>query len=312
MYTHLTRDRRIALSALLRVGYSKRAAAREVGVHHTTVCRELARNPITKGRYHAGYADRLARARRKQSRVAYRRIENDPALTERIAQRIHPLVSPEVIAHDETVSHATIYAWLYRSRPDLLPRLPQRGKIRRRYGSKRAGKQGWLRWVRPIDDRPAFINQRQRVGDFEGDTVRGRNGSLLTLTDRKSRYEVAIKIPGEYCDPVHAAIAARKRKLHARSFTFDRGSCFSLWRMIERDTMAPVYFAHPRSPWERGTNENANGRLRRIFRKRFDFATVKQRDVDAVVRLMNHTKRKCLNWRTPCEVFERCCTSAFN
>jgi IS30 family transposase len=160
--------------------------------------------------------------------------------------------------------------------------------------------------------RPLAIEERLRVGDFEGDTVRGRNGALLTLTDRKSRYEIAVKIPGEYCDDVHEAIAARKEKLYAQSFTFDRGSCFSLWRMIERDTQAPVYFAHPRSPWERGTNENTNGRLRRVFRKRFDFATVKQKDIDAVVRLMNHTKRKCLNWRTPAEVFYESCTSAFN
>lgn len=312
MYTHLKRDQRIALAALLRAGYSKRSAAREIGVHHATICRELARNPIAQGKYHAGHADAMARIRRKKARMRYRMIENDPDLGYCIAKRLHPLVSPEVIARDEPVSHVTIYAWLNRSRTDLLSRLPQRGKNRRRYGSKRAGKQGWTTLVRPIDERPAAIDRRMRVGDFEGDTIKGRNGSLLTLTDRKSRFEAAIKIPGDYCDPVHAAITARKDKLQAQSFTFDRGSCFSLWNMIERDTGAKVYFAHPRSPWERGTNENANGRLRRIFPKRFDFATVKQKDIDAVVRLMNHTKRKCLNWRTPCEVFKRCCTSGFN
>ena len=225
---------------------------------------------------------------------------------------LHPLVSPEVIAHDERVSHTTIYAWLYRSHPNLCSRLPQRGKIRKRYGAKRTRKQGWTQYVRSIDARPLAVEQRLRTGDFEGDTIRGRNGSLLTMTDRKSRYEVAVKIPGDRCDPVYTAIVTRKNVLQAQSFTFDRGSCFSLWRMIEQDTNALVYFAHPGAPWERGTNENANGRLRRIYRKRFDFATIKQRDVDAVVWIMNHTKRKCLNWRTPCEVFERCCTSDFN
>lgn len=311
MYTHLKRDQRVALAALLRAGYSQHQAATEISVHQSTVSREIARNNL-QGRYHAGHANVLARIRRGKSRAAERAIENDPALARRIEQRLHPLVSPEVVAHDEPITHTTIYTWLYRSRPDLLSRLPQRGKKRRRYGSKRSAKQGWTRLVRPIDERPPAVEKRLRVGDFEGDTVRGRNGSLLTLTDRKSRYEVAVKIPGEYCDAVHAAIIERRKILHAQSFTFDRGSCFSLWRMIERDTDAVVYFAHPRSPWERGTNENANGRLRRVFRKRFNFATVKQRDIDAVVRLMNHTKRKCLNWRTPCEVFERCCTSDFN
>lgn len=157
----------------------------------------------------------------------------------------------------------------------MLFRLPQRGKKRRRYGSIRAGKQGWTTLVRPINERPLVANERLRIGDFEGDTIEGKNGSLLTLTDRKSRFEVAIKIPGDYCDSVYAAIAARKNSLRAKSFTFDRGSCFSLWRMIEDYAGAQVYFAHPCSPWERGTNENTNGRLRRIFRKRFDFATVK-------------------------------------
>lgn len=309
MYTHLKRDQRVALAVLIRAGYSQRKVASELGFNQSSVSRELSRNARERDSYHAIHADIRARKQRKYSKLAYRKIENDLSLAMRIEQRLHPLVSPEVVAHEENVTHATIYSWLYRSRSDLLARLPQRGKKRRRYGSKREAKQGWTRLVRAIDERPAIIEQRIRVGDFEGDTVRGRNGALLTLTDRASRYEVAVKIPGEYCDPVHAAISARRAKLHAQSFTFDRGSCFSLWRMIEHDTAAPVYFAHPRSPWERGTNENANGRLRRIFRKRFNFATVRQRDVDAVVWLMNHTKRKCLNWRTPCEVFEQCCTS---
>jgi IS30 family transposase len=150
---------------------------------------------------------------------------------------------------------------------------------------------------------------RSEVGHFEGDTIRGRNGALLTLTDRKSRFEIAVKIPSESCDPVHAAITDRKEILNARSFTFDRGSCFSLWQMIEKDTGAGVFFARARAPWERGTNENSNGRLRRVFHKRCDFGTVTERDVEATVWLMNHTKRKCLNWRTPCEVFGGCCTS---
>lgn len=310
MYHHLTRDHRAALAALLRAGYSQRKAAKELCISQSAVSRELKRNLGTQGSYHAVHADVLARERREGSKIAYRKIESNTQLSQRIALRLHPLISPEVIAHDEGVSHETIYAWIYRSRTDLKMLLPQRGKKRRRYGSKRTKKQGWTRLVRSIDLRPPIIDRRLRIGDFEGDTIRGRNGSLLTLTDRKSRYEVAVKLPGEQGDPVYTAITARKHRLYARSFTFDRGACFSLWQMIEQDTNAPVYFAHPRSPWERGTNENANGRLRRVFPKRSDFSTITQRDVNAVVRIMNHTKRKCLNWRTPCEVFGKCCTSS--
>ncbi|MHB1086891.1 MAG: IS30 family transposase [Minisyncoccota bacterium] len=309
MYQHISKEQRAVIAALRRHGESDSEIARVLGVHRATIGRELRRNAQTDGSYHASHADVLARERRKRSKLAYRSIENDAALAERIERRMHPLVSPEVIAHDESVTHQTIYAWVYRSRHDLLPLLPHRGRRRRRYGSKRASKQGWTQHVHPIDERPISADKRLRVGHFEGDTVRGRNGDLLTLTDRKSRFEVAVKVPGEWCDSVHAAIAERKEMLDARSFTFDRGSCFSLWQMIEKDTGAPVFFAHPRAPWERGTNENSNGRLRRVFRKRCDFGTVTQRDVDATVSLMNHTKRKCLNWRTPCEVFGKCCTS---
>lgn len=309
MYHHITRDQRIALSALLRAGYSQQNAAKELGINQSSISRELARNRNTAGGYHAAQAALLARARRKESKRAYRKIEHNPALAERITQRLHPLVSPEVIAYDETVSHETIYAWIYRSRPDLKAQLPQRGKKRRRYGSKREQKQGWTKDVRSIALRPSAAEERSEPGHFEGDTVRGKHGALLTLTDRESRFEEAVKIPNEGCDPVHAAIVARRKKLGARSFTFDRGSAFAIWRMIERDTEAKVYFADPHAPWQRGTNENTNGRLRRVFPKGSDFSIITQRDVDRVVWLMNHTKRKCLNWRTPCAVFKGRCTS---
>lgn len=309
MYHHITRDKRVALAALLRAGYSQRQAAKELGVHQSSVSRELGRNAEAGTAYHSAQAAFLARHRRERSKATLRKIENDPALADRIEQCLEPLVSPEVVAHDLPVSHESIYCWIYRSRPDLKIQLPQRGKKRRRYGSKREQKQGWTRDVRSIHERSVGAENRSQARHFEGDTIRGPRSALLTLTDRKSRFEEAVKIPYEGCDPVHGAIIARRKKLGARSFTFDRGSAFSLWRMIEQDTNATVYFADPHAPWQRGTNENANGRLRRVFPKGFDFDTITQRDVNRVVRLMNHTKRKCLDWRTPCEVFKGRCTS---
>lgn len=309
MYHHITNDERTALATLLRAGYSQRGAAKELGIHHVSVGRELARNTEAHASYHAAHAAMLAKERRAGAKADTRKIERDPALASRIEYRLHPLISPEVIARDEDVCHETIYAWISRSRPDLKINLPQRGKKRRRYGSKREQKQGWTRDVRSIRTRTRGAEHRGRVGHFEGDTVRGPHGSLLTLTDRKSRFEIARKIPYEGCDPVREEIMKHKHALAARSFTFDRGSAFALWRMIERDTKAKVYFADPHAPWQRGTNENTNGRLRRVFPKGFDFSMITQREVDRVVRLMNHTKRKCLDWRTPCAVFGRCCTS---
>lgn len=309
MYHHTTQDTRTALAALLRAGYSQRRAAKELGISQPSISRELGRNTEQGAVYHATHADRLARDRRAHSKVATRKIEHDIALAGRIEDRLHPLVSPEVIAYDEQVCHETIYAWIYRTRPDLKNRLPQRGKKRRRYGSKRETKQGWTRDVRSIRDRGNGADNRSRRGHFEGDTLRGSRGALLTLTDRKSRFEDAVKIPYEGCDPVHAEIVKRTRTLSPRSFTFDRGSCFSLWRRIERDTNALVCFADPHAPWQRGTNENTNGRLRRVFPKGTDFSIITQEEINTVVRIMNHTKRKCLNWRTPCGVFRGRCAS---
>lgn len=301
MPTHITREDRIALAALRREGHSQADAARSIGKSPSAVSRELKRNATDEGTYHATHADVLARERRKCSKVGARKIENDTVLAQDIESLLCPLVSPEVVAHETGIAHETIYAWVERSRPDLKVCLPQRGRKRRRYGSKRAQKQGWTKHVRSIDER------LETNESWEGDTVKGRTKArLLTSVERKSLFAIVDLVPDGTADSVHAAT---KKREFTGTMTYDRGSEFALWRMIERDTDLKVYFAQPHHPWERGKNENTNGRLRRVFPKRFDFSTITQRDVNRVVRLMNHTPRKSLSWRTPCMVFGRCCVS---
>ncbi len=309
MYTHITSEDRAGLGALLRSGMSQRAAAKELGVDPSTVNRELRRNSNEFGSYHAAHARVLARTRRKESKSAYRKIENDPTLASMIESLLHPLRSPECVSQDVDVVHETIYAWITRSRPDLKEKLPYRGKKRRRYGSKRQTKQGWTRHVRSIDERPEVVERRTRLGDKEGDTVRGVRGALLTHTDRTSRFLDADLVPNEGADAAHERTVARYKDSDIETITYDRGSSFALWQMVERDLGIKVYFAHAHHPWERGTNENTNGRLRRVFPKGFDFGTITQADVDEVVHIMNHTRRKCLGWQTPCAVSGTCCTS---
>ena len=300
MYTHLNRDQRVSLATLLRAGYTQKDAAKAIGVHPSTLCRELRRN--SDGGYHATHASACSRRRREQSKVAYRTIENNPILAQEIESLLHPLVSPEVVAHGVGIHHATIYAWIARSRSDLKVRLPYRGKKRKRYGKKREKYRGWTKYVRPIDNRP------DAVISWEGDTVKGRTRSrLLTHVERHSLYTRVDLIPDGTADSVHALL---KRYPLPGIITYDRGSEFALWRMIERDSNATIFFAHAHHPWERGKNENTNGRLRRVFPKRFDFSTLKRQDVQRVMWQMNHTPRKSLAWRTPAEVFkEISCTS---
>ncbi len=302
MHTHRTRDERVALAALLREGFSQSEAARSLGVHRSTVCRELKRNARPDGSYHATHADRLARDRRKQAKEGARLLENDRRLATLAEALLDPLVSPKVVGHCLGLHHQTLYAWLYRSRPDLLPRLPQRGRKRRRYGSKRAKKQGWTRLVRPIEERS--------TPGWEGDTVKGSTRArLLTHVHQESLYAVVDLMPDGTADSVHAVMKEHE-SFKQGTFTYDRGSEFALWQMIERDTCGRVYFANAHHPWERGKNENTNGRLRRHFQKRCDFRTVSKRELADVVDLMNHTPRESLGWRTPCARYGKACCSS--
>jgi len=295
MHTHLNRDDRIVLATLLHQGYTQTAVADVIGVNRSTITRELERNPKRNGRYHATHAHVLARKRRRQSKMHCQKIEHNRTLETYIVQRLHPLISPEVIAHETGIHHQTIYDWIYRSRPDLKTKLPYRGRKRRRYGTKRTKKQGWTRLVTSIHDRPS-------VGiSWEGDTIKGGTRSrVLTHVERTSLYTRADLIPDGTADSVHAVLKASPLPDH---ITYDRGSEFALWSMVERDTGATVFFADPHSPWQRGKNENTNGRLRRIFPKKFDFATITQKQLDQVVYVMNHTPRKSLGFKTPCSLY---------
>jgi len=303
MYTHIKRDKRIALGALLCAGHTQASASRELGVDPSTVSRELKRNPTDDGGYHSLHANILATQRRKKSKQKYRKIENDPTLEKEIESQLTPLRSPEVIAHTLGLVHETIYAWIARSRPELKKLLPYRGKKRHRYGGKREQKQGWTKNVRSIDERP------ESSISWEGDTIKGGTKSrVLTHVERGSLFLIADLMKDGTADSVHETLKQHQRIKGC--ITYDRGSEFALWKMIEKDTNISIYFANAHHPWERPKNENTNGRLRRIYPKGFDFSTITQRQLDKVVDYMNNTPRKSLFWQTPADVFKKiCCTS---
>lgn len=309
MYRHFTLKERFTLATLLNADYEQLDIAEMMGRSESTISREVSRNSRPDGLYEPRYANKRAKLRRLNSKKGTRKIENNRELEKSIEARLSPLVSPEVLAHDENVCHETIYAWIYRSRPDLKIQLPQRGKKRRRYGSKREKKQGWTREVRTIEQQPNGAKNRSRVGHYEGDTIKLDGGAILTHTDRKSRFEVAHLIADEKANTAYEIIKNDPKLQLAKSITYDRGSTFALWRMIEKAIEAKVFFANAHHPWERGTNENHNQRLRRVFPKGTKYNTITKKDVLNAVWIMNHTKRKCLNWRTPCEVHGGCCTS---
>lgn len=303
---HLTRDERVTLAAYLRAGHSKSECARLLGVHRSTVTRKVERAP---GEYRAVSADKHAQQLRKESRRSKRKIENDKSLEKLITNLLRLGRSPEQVSEEiGLVSDETIYTWIERSKKELTVLLPQRGKVRHKYGKSTEEVQGWTKSVRNIKERPKIADDRSRIGDWEGDTIVGRDRArLLVHVDRKSRFIVARIMPDGTADTTHAYARASFKGLPCRTITYDRGSEFALWKMIERDTGARIYFANAHHPWERGTSENSNGLLRRFFPKGTPLGERLQKDINKAVRLINHRPRKCLGWKNACQVFGHCC-----
>jgi transposase, IS30 family len=168
-----------------------------------------------------------------------------------------------------------------------------------------------------IDRRPRVVNERKRIGDWESDTLEGRksSGLLATHVERKSRYTVAVKVKDKSADTVSGATLAAMKNLpkkKVKTITFDNGKEFAGFKELERGLGMRSYFANPYHSWECGANENTNGLLRQFFPRGTNFALVRQAQVDRVIKLLNNRLRKCLNYRTPAEVFwskPMCCAS---
>lgn len=314
MHTHLTRDDRVQLAALLRAGMTQAFCARQLSITPSTISREIGRVG-RRGQYTAPFAHRDAAKKRRESKQKIR-IRSDKNLQGYVVRKLKEGWSPDAIAgrwkvlHRESFSHQTIYDWVKDERSDLIAYLPYQGRKRKVYGTGRKESR-YQAAKRSIGERPAVVDARSRLGDWEGDTIVGRerNQRILTHVERVSLYLVADKIDRISCDVVHERTAAHMKKLVCNTITYDNGSEFALHQMIERDTGALVFFCHTGSPYERGTNENVNGLLRRFFPKRSRFATVTQRDVDRAVRLLNRRPRKSLGYLTPYEVFNHRCVS---
>jgi IS30 family transposase len=321
MYIHLTKQTRIELGVLLRAGVSLRKAATLLGVHHSSLSRELQRNKA-RGKqahlsgYHARDAHLQTRTRRLQANQHFRKILPGSKLEALLATKIaqHKWAPEQCSGWLRTfrrslyVCAQTIYDWIYLFRRDLLKYLHcLKGKYRRtRQARFRKEKRAELASARNIARRPRHIEARKTYGHWEGDTVhgKGKTGYIATYVERKSGYLVAqLLTPKQFSSLGFAeATASCLNQLPARyrkTLTLDNGPEMKSSEQIERTTGAKVYYANPYHSWERGTNENTNGLLRYFFPKQSSFAALTQTDVDQAVRLLNTRPRKRLNWRTP-------------
>lgn len=323
---HLTQEDRFRIEALVLEKYTYRTMARVLHIDVSVISREIARNKSSDGRYCAQKAQKKTDERRRGAKYGSRKLENNPSLATRIEVALqggdshYGDWSPEVIANTVVrglVSHESIYAWIKRSRTDLIHLLPQQGRRRIKYGAKTARARARALLMPSIDLRPAEVETRREVGHFEGDTMVLKEGRIHTLVERKSRFVIAdlIRMMGVGLAMQISESAVRILSAlplsHRQTITYDRGSEFAWWDETEKNLMGiKIYFAHPYHPWERGTNERTNGLIRRYFPKGQRFASLTCEDVTVVVWRLNHRPRKILHWRTPCDVFGQCCVSS--
>ena len=161
---------------------------------------------------------------------------------------------------------------------------------------------------RRIDERPAIIERRGRIGDFEGDTLMGRDKRvrIVSLVDRRSGYLIAFLLPrmnAELLSKIAWEYLKRISKRKRKSITLDNGIEFSDWERLEKKSSMTIYFAYPYHAWERGTNENTNGLLRQYFPKSYDFNLITERDLQHVVKKLNNRERKRLKFKSPKQIF---------
>lgn len=321
-YKHITRDQRVELSALIKTGLPKTEIARHLGLHRTSVWREIKRNKGTGAQYDVRVSHPASCRRRKNANAGGDKIRNNKRLRSFIIKKLKLFWSPEQIAgrlrvmEDRTViCHETIYRFIYRQAPELIRYLrQQKSKYRKRHGSRKRMIRARELGKRRIDQRPVIADIRGRIGDWEGDIVVGgeRDTGILTHVDRKSGFLLADKLERTHAEYVRRIAVKRFGSIplhHRHTVTYDNGLSFAEHSIMERETNMLIYFAYPYHSWERGTNENTNGLLRQFYPKKTLFRYLDQEELDKIVRLINNRPRKRHNYRTPLEVF-RCCTSS--
>jgi IS30 family transposase len=321
---YLSEDERITIADRYRAGHSLRSIAEELGRSPSTISREVRRNRHQGGSYRPHHAQKLARTRRQRPRQG--KIARSPELREFIQNHLNKWWSPSLICRrlkalfpdqpELHLVHETIYQALYiEGRGGLRRELVQCLRTRRsRRRPNRAVPRRTIRFpgdVLMINDRPFDPADRVTTGHWEGDLIMGtqNRSAIATLVERSTRYLMLIHIPGNHrASELRDGLIQAFRKLPAsmaRSLTWDQGTEMSLHADFTDATGVRVYFCEPRSPWQRGTNENTNGLLRQYFPKGTNLALHSPSNLAIVADALNDRPRAILGDDTPAERFAR-------
>lgn len=298
-YKQLTREERYQIYSLHKEGLAQKAIAGHLGRNPSTISRELKRNKGLKG---------------------YRPTAKFHKVTDEVRQQIGVLIrqelSPQQVAdyldkyHKVSLHHETIYQLVYADKAaggDWYKHLRIMSKpYRKRYGSYDC--RGKLKNRVSIDERPLVVDLQKRIGDWEGDTIIGKNrqSALLTLVERKALYTIIVKITGKKADILADKAIAVLKPLSDRfkTLTLDNGLEFSAHERISKELEVKIYFAHPYTSWERGINENTNGLIRQYFPKGMDLNEVTQDQIQFVMDRLNNRPRKSRGNKSPNELFK--------
>lgn len=316
-YQQLQDEERFYIWQARREGKTQQHIADALGRHAATISRELRRNTYAQCHMYTYYWARYIVKHRKASTNQQKARKLTDEFAPLIEQLIRQYLSPEQVSgylkkhHAISLSHETIYRFIYGDvtrKAQLKPFLRQGGKRRRkRYGS--GARVSCIPNRVSITERPPVVEKKERLGDWECDTVIGkdRRSVLVTVVDRASLYTCCSRVFSRSAHVVSQAIIRMLRPFKERvlTLTFDNGSEFVKHATIARALKANTYFAHPYSSWERGINENTNGLLRQFFPKQTDFRTVSCRQVTKAVNYLNNRPRKTRGYRTPNQLFHK-------
>lgn len=310
-YRHLTENQRYHLYLLLKEDFSLTAISKKLCVHKSTISREIKRNSGNKGyrhlQAHRFYEDRKV--------FAHKNNKFDSKLKKMVEHGLKEGLSPEQVSNrlavegHAKISHESIYQYVLLNQQQggiLFTFLRQSNKkYKKRYG--KTDRRGQIPDRVSIDKRPQIVNKKSRIGDWEIDTVVGKNhkGFLITIVERKTSFTLMKYVKTKNADEVaHETIKLlRPYKNRVHTITADNGKEFAGHKYISKKLKTKVYFAHPYHSWERGLNENTNGLIRQYFKKGTSFENITEDMVNKVMEKLNNRPRKKLKYKTPVEAF---------
>ncbi|MFT7003643.1 MAG: IS30 family transposase [Sulfurimonas sp.] len=311
-YKQLTLEKRYQVSALIKAGYNQKSIAVEIGVHPSTISRELRRNRDLVRGYNAELAQIKSTKTKMQKK---KRFSLTKPIEKYIRAKLKQDWSPEQIAGrmklDTGVSvvHETIYRYIYANKSNggkLYTYLRHKNK-KYHHRSNDYRSRGTIIDRVMIDKRPKIVEKKNRIGDLEIDTVIGKNhkGVLVTVVDRKSKFVLIKNVPSKEASVVTKALIEMIQPIKAitKTITSDNGKEFAYHKQVSAALDTDFYFANPYHSWERGLNEHTNGLIRQYLPKKSVFIGISKEEIIMIQNRLNHRPRKVLNYKTPYEVF---------